>query len=174
MNQHNLTIQKYIADLYCEHRHWLYVWLYQKLGSAENAEDVLHDTFGKLLSQKNLLQVEQPKAFLTTVAKRVLIDRSRHCKIEQAYLEHLQTQQFCDEISPEQILAAVQLLEQLAQLLEKLPERTQKVFIWHYIDGERLNIIAERLQITSKTVHNELVKALIHCQQYLPELIDEY
>ncbi|MCH4249230.1 MAG: sigma-70 family RNA polymerase sigma factor [Acinetobacter populi] len=169
----NLVIQKYIAGLYQEHRRWLYVWLYQKLGSAECAEDVLQDTFTKLLSQKNILQLEQPKAFLTTVAKRILIDYSRHNKIEQAYLAHLEQQQFCNEISPEKILIAVQLLEQLAALLEKLPERTQKIFIWHYLDGEKLNYIAEKLEVHPKTVHNELVKALLHFQQRMPALNDE-
>ncbi|KAA8735415.1 sigma-70 family RNA polymerase sigma factor [Acinetobacter qingfengensis] len=173
MNQ-NFVIQKYIAELYQQHRHWLYVWLYQKLGSAENAEDVLHDAFSKLLRQKNILNIEHPKAFLTTVAKRVMIDRSRHTKIEQEYLKHLEHQQFCDEISPEKILMAVELLEQLAILLDKLPERSQKVFVWHYIDGEKLNVIADKLQVSSKTVHNELVKSLIHLQQRLPILQDEF
>lgn len=165
MNQ-DAAIQKYIADLYQENRQWLYVWLYKKLGSAERAEDVLQDTFIKLIKQKNILNLQQPKAYLTTVAKRLLIDQSKHSRIERAYIEHIEQQACYNEISPEQIVSAIQLLELLAVLLEKLPERIQRVFIWHYLDGEKLNVIAERLEVNLKTVHNDLVRALLHFQQH--------
>jgi RNA polymerase sigma factor (sigma-70 family) len=164
MNQ-NMLKNQYIEHLYLENKQWLYAWLYQKLGSADRAEDVLHDAFAKLLKQKNLLKIEQPKAFLTTVAKRVMIDRSRHQKIEQAYLLHLAQQSFADEISPERMLMAVQLLELLEQLLTGLPERAQKIFVWHYIDACPLNVIAERLAVSNKTVYNDLVSTLIYVQK---------
>ena len=49
MTANQQIITHYIAELYKAHYGWLYGWLYKKLGSAENAEDVLQDTFTKLI-----------------------------------------------------------------------------------------------------------------------------
>lgn len=162
-----LIISQYIVELYKENYGWLYGWLYKKLGSVENAEDVLQDTFTKLIKSKDLLKIQQPKAYLTTAAKRILIDRSRHHKIEQSYLAYLEQQNLCHEISPEQIVVAIDVLDHLAKVLNDLPTRVQQSFLWHYIDDIPLIEIAERLTVSSRTIHNDLVKALTHCYMVL-------
>jgi RNA polymerase sigma-70 factor (ECF subfamily) len=76
-----------------------------------------------------LLDIQQPKAYLTTTAKRILIDRARHQKIEQAYLEYLTQQNLSYDISPEQTVLAIDILNKLAQVLDGLPERQQLAFL---------------------------------------------
>lgn len=163
MTANQQIITHYIAELYKAHYGWLYGWLYKKLGSAENAEDVLQDTFTKLIRSQGLLDIQQPKAYLTTTAKRILIDRARHQKIEQSYLEYLAQQNLTYDISPEQTVLAIDILNQLARVLDGLAERQQLAFLMHYIDGLSLVDIATRLKVTSRTIHYDLVKTLSHC-----------
>ena len=167
MTANQQIITHYIAELYKVHYSWLYGWLYKKLGSAENAEDVLQDTFTKLIRSQGLLDIQQPKAYLTTTAKRILIDRARHQKIEQTYLEYLTQQNLSYDISPEQTVLAIDILNQLAKVLDGLPERQQLAFLMHYIDDLSLVDIAKQLNVTSKTIHHDLVKTLSHCYAVL-------
>ncbi|WP_228703796.1 sigma-70 family RNA polymerase sigma factor [Acinetobacter larvae] len=157
----------YVAELYKNHKGWLYGWLYQKLGSVDTAEDVLHDTFLRIIRSQELFQIQQPKAFLTTTAKRILIDRARRAKIEQAYLDYLTQAALSYEISPEQVVMAIDSLDRLAYALEDLSYRMKMAFLWHYIDDLSLKEIAARLGVSSKTIHHDLVYALTHCYKVL-------
>jgi len=168
-----MTIAQYpirqdMASLYGEHHAWLLGWLRKRLGCAHFAADVAQDTFLRLIAASdNLPQLAEPRAFLTTTAKRLLVDRSRRHAIEQAYmleLEALAGQLPCFP-SPEEILQAVQSLERIACALEQLSSRAREAFLMHYLDGESHAVIAERLGVSTRMVHKYLVQALLDCDE---------
>ena len=78
-----------IATLYADHHGWLQGWLRKKLGSTACAADVAHDTFMRLLDREDAVAAREPRAFLATVAQRVLFNHYRRQKLEQAYLDVL-------------------------------------------------------------------------------------
>ena len=61
-----------VAGLYNEHHRWLSAWLRNRLGDAHQAADIAHDIFVRLLAREEPVQAREPRAFLTTVAQRVL------------------------------------------------------------------------------------------------------
>ena len=78
MSSSDLAQHQEIEALYSSHHGWLHRWLQGKLGCAYHAADVAQDTFVRIISSRDaLLGIEQPRAYLTTIAKRLLIDRSR-------------------------------------------------------------------------------------------------
>jgi DNA-directed RNA polymerase specialized sigma24 family protein len=79
-----------LRALYRDHHGWLFGWLRKKLGCAHNAADLAQDTFLRIIASRDaLLGVREPRAYLTTTAKRLLVDRARRRAIEQAYLDEL-------------------------------------------------------------------------------------
>lgn len=158
--------QQDMASLYGEHHAWLLGWLRRRLGCAHHAADVAQDTFVRLLAASDQLpQLAEPRAFLTTTAKRLLVDRSRRHAVEQAYLlelEALAAQLPCYP-SPEEILLAVQSLERIACALEQLSARARDAFLLHYLDGASHASIAERLGVSTRMVGKYLVQALLCC-----------
>ena len=56
-----------------------------------NAEDILQETFAELLQSHQLLfGIKEPRTFLTTTAKNILINRIKKEQFEASYLSELQ------------------------------------------------------------------------------------
>ena len=82
-----------LETLYRDHHGWLRAWLRRKLGCTEQAADLAHDTFLRLLATRDVLSaLKEPRAYLVTAARHLLIDRSRRQQIRQAYLDQLERQ----------------------------------------------------------------------------------
>ena len=79
-----------MAALYADHHGWLRGWLRRRVGNAFDAADVAHDTFVRILASRDaLLGMAEPRAYLTTTARRLLVDRARRQAMAQAYLDEL-------------------------------------------------------------------------------------
>ncbi|STR39934.1 RNA polymerase sigma factor FecI [Klebsiella michiganensis] len=87
-----------LASLYSDHHGWLKKWLTHKLQSAYDADDVAQDTFVRIMAGESLLTIRDPKSFLCTIAKRVMIDLFRRNALERAWLDMLS--QLPPELSP--------------------------------------------------------------------------
>ncbi|EPF74700.1 RNA polymerase sigma-70 factor, ECF subfamily [Acinetobacter rudis CIP 110305] len=152
-----------ISNLYRQHHSWLYQWLKRRLNHSEDAADLAHDTFIRVLKRQDQLHFEQPRAILTTIAKGILINWYQRKSIERAYLEELAIRPEYDEITPEQKICAIESLCLINQLLNQLPERQQQVFIWSQLEGLTQQEIAIRLNVSTRTVMRDSVSVLAQC-----------
>lgn len=154
-----------LDDLYKGYHGWLLVWLRRRLDCPHNAADMAQDTFIRLLTAGAYVAPREPRAFLATVARRLLVDRSRRQKLEDAYREALlQCVEHMEQApSPEQILFAVQTLERLARALQGLRPKVREAFMLRHLEGMSHQQIAERLQVSTKSVQKYLVDALLAC-----------
>lgn len=161
--------QRQFQNLYADHHGWLVNWLRRRLGCAHGAADLAHDTFLRILGSRELPGLREPRAYLTTTANRLLIDRARRQRIEQAYLAELALAagRMDGHPSPEQILAAVEVLDHLCVALDGLAEKPRQAFLLHYLDGEPHAAIAAQLDVSTRMVQKYLVKALVHCHHAL-------
>lgn len=76
-------------SLYGTHHGWLKSWLTRKLQSAFDADDIAQDTFLRVMVSETLSTIRDPRSFLCTIAKRVMVDLFRRNALEKAYLEML-------------------------------------------------------------------------------------
>ncbi|WP_238139487.1 sigma-70 family RNA polymerase sigma factor [Roseateles aquatilis] len=153
-------------DWYSGHHRWLHAWLSRRLGCPHRAADVAHNTFLRLLSARDaLLGVQQPRAWLTTTARRLIVDEVRHQRIEQAYLDELTalTADGAGAPSPEQILDAVQALMQLSAILDTVAPKARTAFLRHYLDDEPQAVVAEELGVSVRMVRKYLAQVLLEC-----------
>nr|WP_314492062.1 sigma-70 family RNA polymerase sigma factor [uncultured Pseudomonas sp.] len=164
------AFQSAISALYSEHHSWLFGWLRRKLGCAHNAADLAQDTFARILNaRESVATLREPRAFLSTTARRLIIDQSRRKKIENAYLQELAlTAQALEGFqSPEQILTTLEALEQIAFILEGMHEKARQAFVMYYLDGLTQCEIARQLSLSDRTVRKYLIQALLHCSHSL-------
>lgn len=154
-----------VHRLYSDHHGWLHAWLQRRLGCAQQAADLAHDTFLRILAARDALAlVREPRAYLTTTAKRLLIDRSRRQTIERAYLAELAATveaAGADYPPPEQILVAIEALEQIAAVLEQVAPRPREAFLLHYLDGLTHGEVGARLGVSARMVRKYLVQVLL-------------
>ncbi|MHA7917661.1 sigma-70 family RNA polymerase sigma factor [Alloalcanivorax xenomutans] len=155
-----------VAVLYSDHHGWLLGWLRKKLGCSQRAADMAHDTFVRVLTSSSDLQgVREPRAFLTTIAGRLIIDDARRKKVEQAYLETWMALYGDCAAAPssEELATVVELLTEVVGWLESLPEKPRQAFIMSRLDGLSHAEIAERLGVSVSMVKKYVAQALLHC-----------
>lgn len=72
-----------LATLYDDNHRWLRAWLYRQLKCPQDAADLTQDTFIRILDARQLHQLDEPRAFLSTVARRLLFSFWRRKRLEQ-------------------------------------------------------------------------------------------
>ena len=72
------------TELFERHRSRLFGLAYRMLGTPADAEDVLHDAWLRLHDQE-VAALDDPEAWLVTVATRLALDRLRRAKAERAH-----------------------------------------------------------------------------------------
>ncbi|MDQ8023669.1 MAG: sigma-70 family RNA polymerase sigma factor [Moraxellaceae bacterium] len=152
-----------LESLYSDHHGWLLGWLRKKLGDVHHAADVAHDTFMRLLSREELLEINEPRAFLTTVAQRVLANHWRRQQLERAYLEALANLPEAHHPSEETRAILLETLYEIDRLLDGLPIAVRRAFLMTQLDGSSHAEVAEALGISVTTVKRHLVRAAQQC-----------
>lgn len=165
----------FLSELYRGHHGWLFGWLRKKLGCPENAADLTHDTFVKLLGRDILPTLQEPRAYLLVAANRLLINQYHRRRVEEETLRSMAV--LLDEQNqqgPEQLIAVRQLLGKVLQLLlEELDEKPRKAFLMARVDGCSYAEIARQLQVSESSVKQYLAKSLAHCHARLFEVLPE-
>ncbi len=155
-----------LTTLYSEHHGWLYGWLRGKLGNRAEAADLAQDTFLRLLGKCEvtpLAPLREPRGYLTTIARGLLIDRYRRQALEHAYLEALAQQAEPASISAETHAIIIETLLAVDRLLDRLGARTRTIFLLAQIEELSYVEISRRLGVSLPTVKKHLVRAYTEC-----------
>lgn len=152
-----------VAELYADHHGWLQAWLRKKLGCSHRAADLAHDTFLRLLSREEPVAIEEPRAFLATIAKGLVSNYFRRQKIEQAWLEALAHLPEAEVPSPETRALMLETLLEIDRRLAALGVLVRRAFLLSQLDGLPQAEIAARLGVSVPTVKRYVAKALVAC-----------
>ena len=153
-----------LHDLYRDHRGWLETWLRRRMGNAWDAADLSQDTFMRVLSSAQpLADIQEPRAYLLTVGKRLLRNFYTRRQLEKAYLQALAQLPEESVPSPEQRWLLLETLQALDELLDGLPRPVRRAFLWSQLEGLGYREIAERLQVSERTVKRYMAQAYEHC-----------
>ncbi|WP_285414731.1 sigma-70 family RNA polymerase sigma factor [Variovorax sp. efr-133-TYG-130] len=148
--------------LYRSHHGWLQSWLRRRLGCAEDAADLAHDAFVRLLTARSQVvpaELKEPRAYLTIIARGLVIDRFRRADLERAYLSDLAALPPDLHPSPEEQLQAVQALRALDELLASLTPKTRAAWLYSRLDGMTHAEIAQQLDVSVPRVRQYLATA---------------
>ncbi|MFR0692753.1 sigma-70 family RNA polymerase sigma factor [Enterobacterales bacterium AE_CKDN230030158-1A_HGKHYDSX7] len=159
----DVATQQALHHLYNDHHGWLHQWLRKRLGCREQAADLAQDTFVRVIAQRRLLELRQPRAYLTTVARSLVIDHYRRRTLEQAYLETLAALPEPVEISPQTRCIIIETLLEIDALLDGMGARTREIFLMAQLDGLSFVEIGKRLSLSANSVRKHFVRALTHC-----------
>ena len=142
-------------------RYWkkLFVVASYRVGSLEEAEEIVQDIFTALWKRRNTLVLtsDLAKYLAVSVKYRVVKVLDKHYN-KRRYIDSLVISEQVDN-STEERLSFDELCEELAKYVKQLPERCQLVFRLSREDGLSQKQIAETLQISEKTVEAHLGKA---------------
>lgn len=130
-------------------------------GPAE-VDDVVQETYCKILDLGSVSHILEPRAFLTRTAKNIVTDRLRRDAIvsieAMASLEELEVEDGAP--NPERVALARAELQWVFKLIAHLPERCRKVLRARRVNGLSQKETAESLGITVGLVEYETTRAM--------------
>jgi RNA polymerase sigma-70 factor (ECF subfamily) len=154
-----------VQSLYSDHHGWLHNWLRGRLGNAADAADLAQDTFLRVLLRPERVELRAPRAFLRTVARGLVIDHWRREELERAYLDSIAHLPEAQVPSAEDRHTILQLLENIACLLDGLKPKVRNAFLLAQCEGMPHAQIAEELGVSVRSVERYIAEALFHCYQ---------
>ena len=151
-----------VAELYREHHGWLHGWLRKKLGCTHQAADLVQDTFIEALLAPSLDEVREPRAWLTTVAHRIMVNYLRRRELERAYLDAIASHPEPLACSPEERALIVEALYEIDTLLDGLPTKVRQAFLLSQLEGLTYAEIAGRLGVSLSMIKKYMLRATLH------------
>lgn len=153
--------------------------------SEEDAENIVQDVFTELWERKEILAYDHVNltALLFTSVKNRCIDLLRHRVVVQEATNRMQEEY---QITLRMKLASLELFDQtilseqdieriITEVIDSLPEKCREIFIKSKIEGKKQKEIAEELNISIKTVENQMAiaykKIKSELKDYLPLLL---
>jgi RNA polymerase sigma-70 factor (ECF subfamily) len=153
-----------VSALYASHSEWLRDWLRRHTRCAHRAADLAQDTFCRLLEVRDAAPLHDVRSYLTTVARRILIDDIRRREIERAYLAvHAARTGNADLLTPERVTEATQLLAAILGLLEALPDKARRAFLMVRFDGMRYAAVATQLGVSERMAKRYVAQVYARC-----------
>ena len=163
MSGADLAHRDHVSQLYRTHYLWLHARLCRYLDSSSYAEDIAADTFAQLLSAPQGQVIREPRALLTTIARRLIFQLWRRRDVERAYLMSVQQQEPLHSPSPETLAQALQALQVIDARLDGLPDKVKETFVLSRVNGLTYPEIAQQLGISRRSVSHYMVRALKRC-----------
>ena len=163
MSAPELALHDEAQALYSDHHGWLQGWLRRRLGNTFDAADLAQDVFMRVLLRRRPVQAREPRAFLSTVARGLVIEHWRRRELELAWLETLATMPEPEEPSPESRLILLETLVEIDRVLDALKPAVRTAFLLAQLDGLTCPQIAARLGVSLATAERYIARALRSC-----------
>lgn len=176
------TRNKNITDTIKDISSRLFGFIRQRVGSTEDAEDILQDVFYQFAG--NTEPIEQTTGWLYRVARNKIIDNYRKHKLPLADDIFQQSEQddgsfnwqemlLPTDSNPESEYLRNLFWEELKTALDELPEAQRTVFIQNEIDGIPFKDIAIQTGEPVATLISRKRYAVLHLRDRLQILKDE-
>lgn len=156
-------LQREAEDLYRGHHGWLQGWLRRKLGDAMEAADIAQDVFIRVLTRQQPVRPHEPRAYLSTIARGLVIDHWRRRALERAWLDTLAVLPEAEAPSPESRALVLEALIEIDRMLDSLKPQVRTAFLWAQLEGLSCPQIASRLGVSLATAERYVARALLHC-----------
>lgn len=150
------------------HEAALRAWLGGRFASLADHDDLVQESFLRVLQAHAKAPVANTKAFLFSTARNLALNHLRHRRHSHPEgMGEVDASGVLDEAQgvPESV-ARSQDIELLHEALQSLPERCREVFMLRRLHGLSQKEIAARLGIAEKTVENQSVLALRKCVEF--------
>ena len=134
----------------------------------EDAENIVQDVFLELWEKDFILHSHTNLfAYLFTSTKNRCLDFLRHktvvrktvSKLQDAHVQALQMKLYSLEAFDEQLFFKPEIESIILQAIESLPEKCRIIFVMNKIEGKKQKTIASELNISIKTVENQMTIA---------------
>ncbi|KAA3638420.1 MAG: RNA polymerase sigma-70 factor [Bacteroidetes bacterium] len=159
--------ERAVEFLFREHYDYLCGAVYRVLPRAEAVEDLVQEVFFELWRKRHKLQINTSfRAYLRKAAVNKTLNYIRDQRIKTIDVEKA-PEPSSRHTEVTEALEGKELQQKIDDAIDELPERCRMVFVLSRFEEKSYKEIAEELDISVKTVENQISKALKHLRQAL-------
>ncbi len=138
----------------------LYRFAYSYLKDSFEAEEIVQDVFLKVWEKRDEIDEQKSfKSYLYRITINKIFNELKHRVVKQKYEQHLLNFDQLTHETPESSIQFQELNKKLELLLTKLPEQQRAIFIMSRWKGLSNAEIAEKLNLSIRTVENQIYRA---------------
>lgn len=147
-------------------------YAYSFLNDRNEAEEVVQNTFIKMWEKRTELSVQRSlKAYLYTMVRNGSLNRLKHERVKKIHAaQQLAVVEIARELVDEKVQAH-DLESKIFEAMQALPEQCRLVFQLSRFEELKYQEIADQLQISVKTVENQMGKALKLMREQLKDYL---
>ena len=129
-------------------------------GDEEQARDIAQDIFFNIWKDRaKLSEVRSFEGYLFQMARFSVYNYYDHLDVVKKYVEEGKTRSEVTDAGPEEKLKERQIRARIAETVRSMPQRRREIFLMSRWGGYSNDEIAERLNISKRTVENHLTAA---------------
>ena len=138
----------------------LKIWSVFIVKSDSIAEEAVLDVFFKLWDKRKRININTSlKSYLFAAVKNQSIDYLR--KNQQENMGFVYPDLRSESAQPDELMNAIELKERIEKSIDELPDQCRIIFRMSRDEGMKYKDIAEKLNISIKTVETQIGRALV-------------
>jgi len=162
---------RWFAEEVQPHEPALRAYLQARFPSLRDFDDIVQESYTRLLRAQAGGGVRYTKAFLFTTARNATLDLFRRARTAPLHTvaEGAELTLLDDRPGPIEQGEQAYRLEVLAEAVRALPDRCRQVIMLRYLDGLAYKEIAAQLDIPPETVKFHMAKGMRRCAEFFTE-----
>jgi RNA polymerase sigma-70 factor, ECF subfamily len=141
----------------------------------ETAKEIVQDAFISLWEKRETIDMERPvKSYLTMVIHNKCSNYLRDNRKFDQYILNIENLLEVPEYDGADSMVENELKQKIDLSIAELPEKCREIFVLNRYENLKYQEIANKLQISVKTVETQMSKALHHMRVRLAEYISVF
>ncbi len=161
----------YIYETYYE---MLCLYAYRFFNDEDEAIELVQGTLVKVWERRETLsEVKALKSYLYRMVHNMALNRIQHLKAAEKYKNSVANELHSIEMEDVEVHDEDPKMAQLKEALNQLPPKNREVFELRFYSGLKHREIAERLNITERTVETHITKGLKKLRETLKDFFND-
>lgn len=136
------------------------------------AEEIVQDLFVRFWEQRDTKEITTSvRAYFYSSVRNACLNQLKHLKIKEKYKQEQEREWMFHSTQNQDDLEINELDKKIHDAINALPEGRRKIFILSRFDGLKYQEIADKLNISIKTVENQMGEALKFLRVQLKDFI---
>jgi len=163
---------KWFAEQVQPHEPMLRAWLRGRFPHEPDVDDIVQETYYRLLQARAAGGVSAIKAFLFATARNLTIDRLRRRQVmrSESLADYNELSVLDGTDSIPEVVARNQELEMLTAAIQSLPDRCREIFTLRKVYGLSQKEIAKQLGLSENTVTAQISIGAKKCMAFLQRI----
>ena len=158
------------SKIYSKYWKKIYMLAYDRLKDSKQSQDIVQDIFISLWERRESLEIQNLNAYLHTSVRYNVFKLVAVNKVKDDFYDLSEVLSSQSSFADHRIISH-ELMTAFNNLVENMPAQRQKIFRMRYEENMKTRLIAEQLNISQKTVQNQLLSSYKNIRSLLTQIL---